>query len=348
MPYTGMPSTRYQGSKRKFLPFIHKALARYDFKSCLDLFGGTGSVTHLMKRMGKNWIYNDIIKANTVIARALFTNEKVSLGKNELLSLFHARDGFFYDNVISEIYPEIYYTDTENNEVDIVTQNIHNLEDDVKKAEAFYCLFQAALIKRPYNLFHRANLHMRTKEVKRSFGNKVTWDKPFIHHMEKFYDELVEYRLNSFGSQGVILNKDAFHIDCHCDLVYIDTPYSKSRNKTETNYFNFYHFLDALLLYNNIRVLHNSNYSHKPIYNPNRNWFDCKDEMDALGRLFRKFYRSIVCLSYRSDGYPSVEMIKNSLSETHKNVIVLETNGKYALSKKFEENSEVLVCGEPE
>ncbi len=49
----------------------------------------------------------------------------------------------------------------------------------IKKAMFLWALFQSCISKRPYNLFHRKNLYVRTADVKRNFGNKTTWDKPF-------------------------------------------------------------------------------------------------------------------------------------------------------------------------
>jgi adenine-specific DNA-methyltransferase len=53
------PTTRYRGSKRKILPWIYNNLSGLEYESVSDLFGGTGSVSYLFKRMGKKVIYND-------------------------------------------------------------------------------------------------------------------------------------------------------------------------------------------------------------------------------------------------------------------------------------------------
>ena len=44
---------------------------------------------------------------------------------------------------------------------------------------ARHALNQACLMKRPFNLFHRKNLYIRTANVERQFGNKTTWETPF-------------------------------------------------------------------------------------------------------------------------------------------------------------------------
>ena len=42
------------------------------------------------------------------------------------------------------------------------------MKNEKKQALAYFALFQSCIIKRPYNLFHRKNLYVRTKEMKRS------------------------------------------------------------------------------------------------------------------------------------------------------------------------------------
>ena len=55
-----------------------------------------------------------------------------------------------------------------------------------RRALAWFALFQACIAKRPYNLFHRRNLDMRTADVGRTFGNKAAWDRPFEVHFRKY------------------------------------------------------------------------------------------------------------------------------------------------------------------
>ncbi len=94
-----------------------------------------------------------------------------------------------YPTVIQSNFQGIFYLDNENEWLDRIITNINLLENEYKRSLAFFALFQACIIKRPYNLFHRANLSVRTTEVKRSFGNKVTWDTSFEVHFRKFINE---------------------------------------------------------------------------------------------------------------------------------------------------------------
>jgi adenine-specific DNA methylase len=47
------PSTRYQGSKLKLVKWLEETLKDLKFQSVLDAFGGTASVSYMLKGMGK-------------------------------------------------------------------------------------------------------------------------------------------------------------------------------------------------------------------------------------------------------------------------------------------------------
>lgn len=153
-----------------------------------------------------------------------------------------------YPTFINDTFHNIYFTDEENRWLDVVITNISQIQDKFKQALAYYALFQACIIKRPYNLFHRKNLYIRTAEVQRSFGNKTTWDTPFEDHFTKFVTE---------GNNAVFDNKrenrsfnaDIVDLDIKADLVYIDTPYISAKG-IGVNYFDFYHFLEGVVSYN--------------------------------------------------------------------------------------------------
>ncbi len=343
-PLAEMPTTRYQGSKRKLLKELHEVFSRLDFLSCLDAFGGTGSVTHLLRFMGKHTHYNDILPANTMVAKALFANKDISIDPALIKNLFVRRENRTYHGYISDTYKGIFFTDEENHQLDTVVQNILRINDEVARAEAYYCLFQAALSKRPYNLFHRANLQMRLNEVQRNFGNKATWDRPFLDHMLKFQKELAEYKKFTSRHHTEVSCQDAFEITGAYDLVYIDTPYAKSDKRQETNYFNFYHFLDAILDYANIAHRVCGNYAHRPIYEPTTPWHKKKNIEEAFQGLFHHFKDSVLVISYRSDGYPSPEDLISYLKKWYAKVdLQYLSNYKYVLSSKKTDTKELVI-----
>jgi adenine-specific DNA-methyltransferase len=345
--WEGMPSTRYQGSKRKLLPLLYKIFAGIEFTTCLDAFGGTGSVTHLLSRMGKRTHYNEIMPASCMIAKALFANKPIVISIKEMEGLFSRHNGVNYKNIIEQNYSDIYFLDEENRQLDTFCTNVHLLNNEIAKAEAYYLLFQSMLCKRPYNLFHRANLHMRTKEVKRSFGNKVTWDKPFIEHMHKYYNELATYRETQSNYKVKVSCKSAFDLKGNFDLVYIDTPYAKGRGVQESNYFNFYHFLDAILDYENIPSKAVLSLKHKPLYEFNKPWHPFECIMEAFKSLFQQYAPSSLVISYRSDGHPTPKEIVSHLRKQYGSVNeVCLADYKYVLSKKNVDTKEIVIVAQ--
>ena len=65
------PSTRYRGSKRTILAFLHSVLQPYEFDDVLDLYSGRGIVSLMFRQMGKRVHANDFLLNCNASARAL-------------------------------------------------------------------------------------------------------------------------------------------------------------------------------------------------------------------------------------------------------------------------------------
>lgn len=334
-------STRYQGSKLKLLPWIWSCIKDIHFEKALDAFGGSGCVSYLLKKKGKSITYNDLYSFNYHIGKALIENNNVLLTQEDIEFILKPQQKK-YKNVISEIFSEIYFTDSENKWLDIVTQNIISLENPYKKAMAFYALFQSCIIKRPYNLFHRKNLYIRTAEVERSFGNKTTWDKPFEEHFLNFVNE-INNAIFFNGKKTIAVQNDAITMKNNIskeggrhepyDLVYIDTPYMSEKG-VAINYLDFYHFLEGMTDYFNWENRIDYSTKHRRLRTGKTPWCDRNTILDAFKRLFYNFRESKIIVSYRSDGIPSPEEIKRLLENLNKKVWIKEYGSyKYVLSK---------------
>ena len=79
-----IPTTRYQGSKRKILPWLYECMKRYEFHTVLDAFGGSGMVSCLLKRMGKRVTYNDLFRFNQLIGQSVVENNRTVLTDNDV------------------------------------------------------------------------------------------------------------------------------------------------------------------------------------------------------------------------------------------------------------------------
>lgn len=336
------PSTRYQGSKAKIVDWIWENIKDLEFNTVLDLFGGTGCVSHKLKKNGKEVIYNDILKFNSIIGKALIENNGEIITEYDIEKIL-TKNSNYYPTFIKENFSDVFYLDEENEWLDYVSYNIRNMDNEYKKCMAYFALFQSCIIKRPYNLFHRANLYVRTSEVKRGFGNKTTWDKSFEEHFRNFIDEANKAVFNN-NKKCVSLNYNArnFPVEIYKpDLVYIDTPYINAKG-VGTDYLDFYHFLEGMVMYDEWEDLILHKYKHKTIKGKGENpWNNKKKILEEFDNLFNKFKDSILVISYRDNGIPTHEEIIDLLKKYKSEVIDVSKEYKYVLSN--EKSNEMLI-----
>ncbi|MFC1713834.1 DNA adenine methylase [Candidatus Poribacteria bacterium] len=337
------PSTRYQGSKAKLAQRIWEQIADLEFTSCLDAFGGTGAVSYRLKREGKQVTYSDLLRFNYYFGLALVENDGVRLSSEEIDWLLQRHSDIEYPNFVYDNFSDIYFTDEENAWIDQTITNIRQLPDQCKFALAFFALCQACIIKRPYNLFHRKNLYIRLAEVERSFGNKTTWDRPFDEWFMVFAEEANQAVFNN-GHANQALNLDAIDVPGEYDLVYIDTPYISKRG-VAVDYLGFYHFLEGLTMYDKWGKHIDRRSKHLRLKRQTNEWTDKKRIHAAFDRLFRNYQKSIIVVSYRSDGIPSRSELV-SILKRYKSDVRVEHFGqyKYVLSTNSK-SEEILLIG---
>ena len=345
-----LPVTRYYGSKRKLVKKIWQVFDELNiqFDSVLDIFGGTGIFSYYSKCNGKDVTYNDIFKFNCYIGKALLTNPSTMLNSDKILDLLNEREGFVYKDTIEYNYKDIYFLDEENHLIDIVVQNIDmDLDDEFEKASAYYILFQTCLIKRPFNLFHRKNLSLRTNHTVSSFGNKVTWEKSFHELFKQFLDELKDLQFNN-GRNNSITNLPALNSETKADLIYIDPPYFNSKG-SHLSYHSRYHFLEGLANYNEIENFISLEKNNKEIRINNLIEFENKLSFcNDLRELISKHSNSVMVISNRNMVYPSIEEIKNILSgfKSEESIHVINLGEySYALNRSRIKANEFLIIG---
>lgn len=345
------PSTRYQGSKRKILTWIYENIKNLKFETVLDGFGGTGSVSYLFKLMKKKVTFNDILLSNYQVGIALIENDSVKLNQKDLDFLLHV-NGFDYPSFIQDTFKDIYYLNDENKWLDMVTFNIEMLSENYygellkkKKALSYYILFQACLCKRPFNLFHRKNLYIRTANVNRSFGNKTTWDTDFKTLFIKFYDEVSKKNFSN-GFKNRAICKDILEIkNQNFDLIYLDPPYARPDGRSPINYYSLYHFLEGLVNYKQWPDIIDWSTVNKRLIKKNSRWNKNKTEVN-LDILFKKFQDSIIVISYGEPGNPSIQKITELLNQYKSRVSVLKKHYKYRLNSNNDKKmNEVLIIG---
>jgi adenine-specific DNA methylase len=344
---SSFPQTRYQGSKRKLIEFLHKNLQEIVFDSALDGFGGTGAVSYLLKQMGKDIVYNDLLVSNWYIGKALIENYSNNFDTSKLPDLFEKKSDIEYQTVIQDNFEGIYYLNEENKTLDILVQNIFLLENQYEKAICFYALFQACIQKRPFNLFHRKNLNLRLNNVSRSFGNKKTWDTPFMELFKRAIQEANNAvfsnnrfnRATNYSILDIPIPKDGF------DLVYLDPPYISEKG-IGVDYKGNYHFLEGICNYFEWEHMIDYNSKHRRLKVDSNKWTDPKKFLDVFEETIKKFKDFKIVLSYRSPGIPTIEELKEILTSYLDKVLVQKKDYKYALTSKQKRVNEVLFMCE--
>lgn len=343
-PCRRFPQTRYLGSKRKLLPVLAESLRHLEFEHALDAFCGTASVAFLFKCLGKNVMANDSLVSNAIGARALLGHRKTAVLEQLPALCSGLPDPAPAPGFIETTFDNVFYERDENRFLDQLLPRIHALPLPDKDM-ALYSLFQACLAKRPYNLFHRANVKMRRADVTRSFGNKKTWDTPFFDLMARACEE-AESAVFETDKRCVAACGDALEIDpSPFDLVYLDPPYVSAKGSA-VDYLDYYHFLEGLAGPEgwSERIL--TRYKHKPLVGRGQNpWSDPSQIARQLRRAVDHFSGSLLVVSYRSDGIPSISEIETMLKRCKRRVWTLDTGRyTYALSRN-RSSSEMLLFG---
>lgn len=349
LDFTKFPSTRYQGSKRKIIPWIWSHLNDLDFTSALDVFGGTASVSYLLKKMGKRVTYNDYLQFNHQIGLALIENDDVTLKQSDIdlaLKPLRRRSDCFVRNT----FKDIYFTDRENEWIDNTVARIRGLKDSpYQQALMYYGLFQSCLVKRPFNLFHRRNLYVRFAHIHRQFGNKTTWDRAFSEVFAAFCGEVSGFVFKGEKDCRAICH-DALEIPTDSyDLVYIDPPYL-TRDRWNNSYLSYYHFLEGLCRYPHWKTLIDYDTLNLRMKRDQPDsWAEPNRRIEVLNALFEKFKASTLVLSYKRFGVPSIDTLIRMLKRHGRKVRSHSRHYKYALNHQNGSanlNREVLLVAE--
>lgn len=344
------PATRFQGSKRKILEEISSIPEIKNAQSIIDLYSGSGIVSLLFRYLGKRTLANDYQLYNQNTASVFLNVDAGFLGGLDVdadLDYLLCNVDSSYRYVVSDNYCSIYFKDEENRQIDLFCQNIKKF-DGLKKAVYIYAVGQALIKKRPYNLFHRANLGMRLKDVERSFGNHVTWGTPIKDHAIKCIKELSSFPFDKdwLGGEAICVNTlDLSLVNTDFDVVYMDPPYINGKS-VSVDYSDFYNFLEGLCDYDLFGAGDNS-YPHKPIAKKESAWAKEFSALDEVERVCSHFKRSSIVMSYRSDGCPTPSRILDLMRSCGRESSVHSAGEyQYALSKN-KSSEEIFIIASP-
>jgi adenine-specific DNA-methyltransferase len=254
------------------------------------------------------------------------------------------------EGVVTRRFAGVFYTTDENRWLDGFMSLVNDRNRSAKTVSLLrYLVYQACLKKRPFNLFHRANLKLRTKRgVSRSFGNWTTWERAFDDHIIQAFDEL-QCRIDEPYPPAIILPAgSADEVEEGYDLVYIDPPYvSGDARPNWDNYWRRYHFLEGLSRYSSWEKMIDV---HSPIRLPSTptwvtEWSRPASFQNRLFALIHKHRRSIVVLSYVTGAHPDEQIIKTFFDQTFLNTSIHSKPHSHCLSRSSKR--ELLFIGHP-
>lgn len=300
--------------------------------------GGTGTVTHALSLLAIPVTYSDAFAFNVRAARGLFDRRPVDFSEVQaLLNRIRPRTG-----TISRKFSSIFFTDAENQWLDGLMHSLAATDCQSTRSLIFYALVQACLKKRPYNLFHRANLYMRNAQVRRAFGNATTWEKSFLEHMELSLQEACEVRQSLVAPVRVESERDVLAHSGNFDLIYLDPPYFR-RNKTTDSYLRRYHFLEGLARYSEWDGILDTKSPIKEFQTEHSppEWRCGSEVLSGLANVAMAYPTSMLAISYVDGEDPSVTQIERLLKKYRKRVTRRSVRTSTALSNKS--RREVLI-----
>jgi len=123
----------------------------------------------------------------------------------------------------------------------------------------------------------------------------------------------------------------------------------RNGDNESSDYLSCYHFLEGLARYNEWDSVIDYNTANKRIKKDLLpNYFTPKSVNDTFEKLFLKFQKSIIVISYKYGGIPSIDELSTMLLKYKKEVKIFDKHYKYALNKQngnAELNREYILIG---
>lgn len=312
------PPLRFMGSKLRLLPWIYKVLVPWQFNSVLDAFSGAGSVSYLFKAMNKQVLTNDFLNLSATIAKALVENPGVVLSEEniELLLQYDPHHKRFIERTFSGIF----FTPEDLRFLDLISWNIKKLGNEYEQAVALAALIRSCVKRQPRGVFTIAGDPEHYKDGRRDL--KLSLREHFLEQTAIYNNAVFDNGQRNRATHGDIFEWDKEPVD----LVYMDPPYVPRSD--DNCYMKRYHFLEGLSCYwEGLKIMHETKV--KKVEKPFTPFSYRKTAIDAFDQLFRKFSDSVLVLSYSSNGYPDLEVLRALMHRYKKSVDIFEREHRY-------------------
>jgi adenine-specific DNA-methyltransferase len=315
---TKYPEMRYMGSKKRLLPWIHEVLDGLDFESAMDPFSGTGSVGYLMKSMGRRVVSSDFLNFSSLVARATIENNGVHLDGQSIKKLINPAPAA--TNFIERTFVDVFYTREDLQFLDRVSSNIASLDSPIERAMAYAALFRSCLKRQPRGVFTISGNLDRYDDGRRDL--RLSLEEHFLEQIEVYNNAVFDN-----GRRNLALQGDIFELpDRKIDLVYLDPPYVPRSD--DNCYVKRYHFLEGLSAYWREMPIDETT-KVKKIAKKYTPFSYRRTAVEAFERMFAKFRKSTIALSYSSNGFPDLPELEGLMKKYKSDVRVFEKPHRY-------------------
>jgi DNA adenine methylase/adenine-specific DNA-methyltransferase len=206
--------------------------------------------------------------------------------------------------------------------LDTVWANLPELRRPEQRALALTALARACVKKQPRGVFTVTGAAAHYDDGRRDLKLSLR---------ESFSESVTAYNAVIFdnGEQHQAWRHDIFSISHrHFDLVYLDPPYVPRAD--DNCYIKRYHFLEGLMSYwqredTQIQMDTKSRKIRKR-FTP---FSYRRTSLEAFDQMFRQFADSIIVLSYSSNGYPDLEVLRSLLRRYKRRITVHERPHRY-------------------
>ena len=334
--YKKFPSSRYMGSKNKIIDELFQVFSNLEFKTALDLFSGSSSVSYLFKCMGKKVISNDYLTFSSNIAKAIISNNKIRLSQRDLDNL--VKPPKKYDKFVQTKFNKIFFSKADNNFIDIVRHNIGNLKNGYKKSIALASLIKACQKKQPRGLFTFVGFRYDDGRL----DLKKSMHEQFIDAVKVFNESIFDN-----GKNNSVSNSDFQEVKKNADLVYIDPPYFSKLS--DNQYVRRYHFLEGIAKnWKGLTIEENSVVKKFKKY---PSMFDTEEGSKlAISHLVKKYSKNIIIFSYSSNSLPNLNYFQQEGKKNNMKVEVKKIKHTYSFGTQKKSSlmknkvEEFIIC----
>lgn len=294
------PRFRYMGNKFRLLEWLYGVFQQLDFESATDAFCGSGTVSYLLKSMGKQVETNDSLNFPTILSTALIQNNSTRLMESDVSELLDARAETKGERFIQSTFHGIFYTEEDLIFLDNIWVGIRRMPSPIKKSLALSALLRSAIKRQPRGVFTVSGIGKGYEDGRRDL--KLSLREHFLEQVDVYNKAVFSNGRSNRAGHG-----DVFSLPKgKTDLVYLDPPYVPRSD--DNCYMKRYHFLEGLSCYwDGMKILQDSKV--KKIKKPHTPFGSRTHAVEAFDRLFHHFGDSTMVLSYSSNAFPDLETL---------------------------------------